>query len=72
MRCDADGDQKIAGRMAGRGLALPLEPDLLAGRDADRNPNVEFFPGGQADPLFSAVPVSRSRSLSPEWDDEES
>jgi hypothetical protein len=52
---DVNGDQEIAGPVTGRGLALPLQPDLLAGNDAGRNLDVEFFTGRQSDALFRAV-----------------
>src|ERR1700759_1112803 len=55
MRRDADGDQQIAGGMTGRGFALPLQPDLLAGDNARRNLDVEFLAGGQPDPLLPAL-----------------
>src|SRR3954451_19929295 len=55
MRRDTDGDQQIAGTMALCGLALALQPDLLAGDDARRNPDVELLAGRQADTLFSAL-----------------
>ena len=42
MRRDIDRDQEVAGTVARGGLALPLQPDLLAGRDAGRNFDVEF------------------------------
>jgi hypothetical protein len=37
VRRDADRDQEIAGAMAGGGLPLPLQADLLAGSDPGRN-----------------------------------
>src|SRR4051812_36603071 len=55
MRRDADGDQEIAGGMAGRGLALPFQADLLAGDDARRNLDIELLAGGQPDPLLAAL-----------------
>ena len=36
---DVDGDQEVTGRVAGRGLALALQPDRLAGGDAVRQAN---------------------------------
>ena len=41
--------------MAGRGLALPLQPDLLAGGDAGRNLDVELLAGRQPDALLAAL-----------------
>ena len=38
--------------MAGRGLALPLQPDLLAGGDAGGNLDVELLAGRQPDALL--------------------
>src|SRR6202050_1027475 len=55
MRRDADRDQQIAGGVARRGLALSLEPDLLAGGNACGNPDVEFLAGRQPDALFRAL-----------------
>src|SRR5665213_503505 len=55
VRRDADRDQEIAGRMAGRGLALPLQADLLTGNDSGRNLDVEFLAGRQSNALFSTV-----------------
>src|SRR5882724_368983 len=55
MRRDADRNQEIARAMALRGLALPLQPDLLAGGDACRNPDIELLAGRQADALLRAV-----------------
>src|SRR5437899_11663257 len=55
MRRDADRNQEIARRMARRGFALPLQPELLAGDDACRNPDVELLAGRQADALFPAL-----------------
>src|SRR5436190_5030240 len=48
-------DQEIAGPVTGRGLPLPLQPDLLAGNDARRNLDVEFFAGRQPDALLDAL-----------------
>ena len=45
---------QIAGRVALRGVALPLQPDLLAGGDAGRNLDVELAAGRQADALVAA------------------
>src|ERR1700722_18093356 len=55
MRRDAHGDQEIAGRMAGRGLALPLQPDLLAGGNAGGNLDIELLAGRQPDALLDAL-----------------
>src|ERR1700688_10519 len=55
MRRDADGDQEIAGTVAGRGLALPLQPDLLTRCDTGGNLDIEFLAGRQPDPLFHAL-----------------
>src|ERR1700730_4252418 len=55
MRRDVDRDQNIAGAVAGRGLALPLQPDLLAARDPCGNPDVEFLAVRQPDAFFAAV-----------------
>src|ERR1700716_253749 len=41
--------------MAGRALALPLQPDLLAGRDAGGNLDIEFLAGRQPDALLRAL-----------------
>src|SRR5215207_5004924 len=54
MRRDADRNQEIARRVARRGFALPLQPDLLAGDDACRDPDIELLAGRQADALFPA------------------
>src|SRR4051812_24535722 len=55
MRRDADGDQEIAGGMAGRGFALPFQADLLTGDNARRNLDIELLAGGQPDPLLAAL-----------------
>src|SRR5205085_10377396 len=52
MRGNIDCDQQIAGPVTGRGLSLPLQPDLLAGDNARRNLDVEFFAGRQPDALL--------------------
>lgn len=36
VRRNVDGDQEITGGVTGRGVALPLEPDLLTGGDPGR------------------------------------
>src|SRR5687767_9852851 len=54
MRRDADRNQEIARRVARCGFALPLQPDLLAGDDACRNPDIELLACRQADALFPA------------------
>src|SRR5205807_10433312 len=54
MRGNIDCDQEVAGPVTGRGLALPLQPDLLAGNNARGNLDVEFFAGRQPDPLLDA------------------
>src|SRR5436190_12932190 len=55
MRGDIDRDQEIAGPVTGRGLSLPLQPDLLTGIDARGNLDVEFFAGRQPDALLDAL-----------------
>src|SRR5215218_6593774 len=55
MRRDTDGDQQIAGTMALCGLALALQPDLLTGDDARRNPDIELLAGRQANALLGAL-----------------
>src|SRR6202165_1964569 len=55
MRHDTDRDQEIAGGMAGRGLALPFQPDLLSGGDAGGNLDIEFFAARQPDALLPAL-----------------
>src|SRR6202035_1709834 len=55
MRRDADRDQEIAGPVAVRGLALPLQPDLLAGGDAGGNLDIELLAGRQPDALLDAL-----------------
>src|SRR5277367_47492 len=41
--------------MPPRGIALPFQPDLLAGDDARGYLDVEFFAGRQPDPLLDTV-----------------
>src|SRR4051794_28276850 len=41
--------------MARRGLALTLEPDLLARDHTGRNLDVQLLAGGQPDPLLAAL-----------------
>src|SRR5664279_1882411 len=41
--------------MARRGLALPLQPDLLARGNAGRNLDIEFLAGGEPDALLHAL-----------------
>src|SRR6267378_2883050 len=55
MRRDADRDQEIAGAVAGRGVALPLQSDLLAGSDTSGNLDIEFFAGRQPNALLRAL-----------------
>src|SRR5665647_1479527 len=55
MRRDVDRDQEIAGLVTGCGLALPLEPDLLAGDDAGGNLDIELLAGRQPDALLDAI-----------------
>jgi len=52
MRRDADRDQKIARAVALRGLALPLQPDLLTCGDAGGNLDIEFLAAWQPDAAF--------------------
>src|SRR5205807_8433832 len=52
---DADGDEHVAGPMARRGLALPLQPDLLARGDAGRNLDVELLAVRQPHAFFGAL-----------------
>ena len=55
VRRDRDRDQEIPGPVAGRALALPLQPDLLAGDHAGGNLDVELLAGWQPDALLDAV-----------------
>src|SRR5471030_1716098 len=55
MRRDADGDQEIAGRVTGRGFALPLQPDLLAGGNARWNLDIEFLAVRQPDAFLATI-----------------
>src|SRR5258708_27320595 len=41
--------------MTGRAVALPLQPDLLAGDDAGRNLDIESLAGRQPDAFFHAL-----------------
>src|SRR3981081_2436854 len=41
--------------MTRRGLALPLQPDLLARANAGRNLDIEFLTGRQPDALLHAL-----------------
>src|ERR1700720_1172703 len=52
MQRDVDRNQQIARPVTGRGVALPLEPDLLAGHNAGRNLDIELLAGRQPDPLL--------------------
>src|SRR6476620_4189323 len=55
MRGDVDRDQEIARTMAGRRLALPLQPDLLTRRDSGGNLDIEFFAGRQPDAFLHTL-----------------
>ena len=63
MRRDADRNREIARRVARRGFALPLQPDLLAGGDACRDPDVELLAGRQADALSPPLTDSSSDTV---------
>src|SRR5712672_632700 len=50
-----DRNQEIAGPVAGRRFALPLQPDLLTRRDSGGNLDIEFLAGRQPDAFLHAL-----------------
>src|SRR4051794_2027441 len=56
MRRDLDRNQYVAGRAAaGRGHALPPQPDLLAVLDSGRNLELDLFADRQVEPARAAM-----------------
>src|SRR5215475_12470754 len=55
MRRDADGDEHVTRPVTRRGLALPLQPDLLARAHAGRNLDIELLAARQPHALLGAL-----------------